>query len=132
MRKDNILPLTIAAGAMFLSWLILRKDKQQTPTNNEDTDMRTNTMLPRGYRNNNPLNIRINADNDWQGKVYFNTDHVFEQFAFIGEQTTLPEAQAAFDRRDKKRMAALFVTRGGGKDGALLGMITPWDVLRKK
>ena len=46
--------------------------------------------------------------------------------------TTLPEAQAAFDRRDKKRMAALFVTRGGGKDGALLGMITPWDVLRQK
>ena len=59
-------------------------------------------------------------------------DHVFEQFSFIGEQATLPEAQAAFDRRDKKRMAALFVTRGGEKDGALLGMITPWDVLRKK
>jgi predicted transcriptional regulator len=59
-------------------------------------------------------------------------DHVFEQFAFIGEHTTLPEAQAAFDRRDKKRMAALFVTRGGGKDGALLRMITPWDVLRQK
>lgn len=81
-KIKNILPLTIAAGAMFLSWLILRKNKQQTQTltNNEDTDMRTNTMLPRGYRNNNPLNIRINADNNWQGKVLVNTDHVFEQF----------------------------------------------------
>jgi len=59
-------------------------------------------------------------------------DHVFEQFAFISESATLPEAQAAFDRRDKKRMAALFVTRGGEKDGLLLGMITPWDVLRRK
>lgn len=59
-------------------------------------------------------------------------DHVFEQYAFIGEQATLPEAQAAFDRRDKKRMAALFVTRGGAPDGLLLGMITPWDVLRRK
>ena len=59
-------------------------------------------------------------------------DHVFEQFAFISEQTTLPEAQAAFDRRDKKRMAALFVTRGGKEEGDLLGIITPWDVLRQK
>lgn len=81
-KTKNILPLTIAAGAMFLSWLILRKsDKQkQTLINNEDLDMRANTMLPRGYRNNNPLNIRINANNNWQGKVQANTDRVFEQF----------------------------------------------------
>lgn len=59
-------------------------------------------------------------------------NHVFEQYAFVSEQATLPEAQAAFDRRDKKRMAALFVTRGGLPDGQLLGMITPWDVLRRK
>ena len=59
-------------------------------------------------------------------------NHVFEQFAFVGEQTTLPEAQAAFDRRDRKRMAALFVTRGGAPDGVLLGMITPWNVLKEK
>lgn len=59
-------------------------------------------------------------------------NHVFEQFAFIGERATLPEAQAAFDRRDKKRMAALFVTRDGLPEGLLIGMITPWDVLRRK
>ena len=81
--KKNILPLTIAVGAMILSWIILRKGKQQNTlinNNEEEIDMRTNTMLPRGYRNNNPLNIRINADNNWQGKVLANTDHVFEQF----------------------------------------------------
>ena len=59
-------------------------------------------------------------------------DHVFEQFAFIGEETTLPEAQKLFDRRDKRRMAALFVTAGGTRDGRLLGMITPWDVLAEE
>lgn len=36
--------------------------------------------LPRGYRNNNPLNIRYNAANNWQGKVLPNTDGAFEQF----------------------------------------------------
>lgn len=30
----------------------------------------------------------------------------------------------------KLRVAAVFVTRGGEKDGKLLGMITPWDMLR--
>lgn len=34
--------------------------------------------LPRGIRNNNPLNIRIG--NNWQGEVSHPTDHEFEQF----------------------------------------------------
>ena len=38
------------------------------------------TNLPRGLRNNNPLNIRINPANNWQGKVKDNTDGQFEQF----------------------------------------------------
>ncbi len=59
-------------------------------------------------------------------------NHMAEQFVYLSEEATLPEAQAAFDRRDKKRVAALFVTRGGKEDGHLLGMITPWDVLRRK
>ena len=48
---------------------------------NQDQDMETNTKLPRGYRNNNPLNIRISSS-DWEGKVPVaqNTDGVFEQF----------------------------------------------------
>ncbi len=39
-----------------------------------------NPSLPRGYRNNNPLNIRISSDR-WLGKVEPNTDGAFEQFA---------------------------------------------------
>lgn len=35
--------------------------------------------LPRGLRNNNPLNIRISSI-QWQGKITENTDGAFEQF----------------------------------------------------
>lgn len=36
------------------------------------------TKLPRGLRNNNPLNIR--KGNDWQGEQHPQTDSAFEQF----------------------------------------------------
>ncbi len=42
----------------------------------------SNTNLPRGYRNNNPLNLRISSSS-WLGKVADNTDGVFEQFSDI-------------------------------------------------
>jgi hypothetical protein len=31
--------------------------------------MTAHTILPRGIRNNNPLNIRLDPENRWQGKV---------------------------------------------------------------
>lgn len=34
--------------------------------------------IPRGIRNNNPLNIRVG--NNWQGEVANPSDHTFEQF----------------------------------------------------
>lgn len=36
--------------------------------------------LPRGIRNNNPLNIRRNPANRWQGRCKNPTDSQFEQF----------------------------------------------------
>jgi hypothetical protein len=44
--------------------------------------MTVQTILPRGIRNNNPLNIRLNPDNRWQGRVppKHNSDGAFEQF----------------------------------------------------
>lgn len=51
--------------------------------NSNETNAQTqfNDMsLPRGYRNNNPLNIRKNAANAWKGKVVPGTDSAFEQF----------------------------------------------------
>lgn len=41
--------------------------------------METKTIkVPRGIRNNNPLNIR--KGNNWKGEVYCSTDGEFEQF----------------------------------------------------
>ena len=41
--------------------------------------MLSKEKLPRGLRNNNPLNLRITAT-PWQGKITPNTDGSFEQF----------------------------------------------------
>lgn len=72
--------LTCFALAGYL-YLRKRRNEDETPTlvNNEST-MNTDKRLPRGYRNNNPLNIRYNKNNNWQGKIQANTDGAFEQF----------------------------------------------------
>lgn len=41
----------------------------------------TNSKIPRGIRNNNPLNIRIG--NTWLGEVTNPTDNEFEQFVHV-------------------------------------------------
>lgn len=41
----------------------------------------TNSKIPRGIRNNNPLNIRIG--NSWLGEVKNPTDKEFEQFVHV-------------------------------------------------
>lgn len=41
----------------------------------------TNSKIPRGIRNNNPLNIRIG--NTWLGEVTNPTDNEFEQFEHV-------------------------------------------------
>lgn len=72
--KTNIKGLAVvllAAAGVFL--LGSKKGKQISIDMNDP-------KLPRGYRNNNPLNIRLNSANKWQGKVANNTDGVFEQF----------------------------------------------------
>ncbi|WP_087019049.1 virion protein [Thaumasiovibrio subtropicus] len=38
----------------------------------------SNSSLPRGVRNNNPLNIRVG--NDWQGEAAISRDNAFETF----------------------------------------------------
>lgn len=75
----NIITFSAIAGAIIL----LRKSKKSSvPSllNNTNIDMSTNQNLPRGYRNNNPLNIRYSSINNWRGKVADNTDGAFEQF----------------------------------------------------
>lgn len=68
-----------SAGALWL-W---RSSKRNAPALNPNYDieiMETNENLPRGYRNNNPLNIDYKTFNAWKGKILPNTDGRFEQF----------------------------------------------------
>lgn len=76
MKKSGYISLaaTLLLMAGGVAWLQKRSETKTNKTNMGDK------QLPRGYRNNNPLNIRINPANNWQGKVANNTDGVFEQF----------------------------------------------------
>lgn len=71
-KKDSI--LLVAGGVIALSIAAYMLARNKTPNSN------MNTTLPRGYRNNNPLNIRYSRNNTWIGKVMPNTDGAFEQF----------------------------------------------------
>ena len=74
-RKDDIVLLIGGAAALSIAAYMLFKKKKQG-----GTTMNNNPTLPRGYRNNNPLNIRYSRTNTWLGKVTPNTDGAFEQF----------------------------------------------------
>lgn len=88
MKKDItntiIIGTVITTGVVILAVLIaliIRYMKASHPT--EETLRRfADKSIPRGYRNNNPLNIRISNSN-WLGKVLPNTDGSFEQFSDI-------------------------------------------------
>ena len=59
---------------------ILREHKSKTTHNYlNSTDM----TLPRGYRNNNPLNIR-NSNEKWAGEIRPSQDPAFKQFKSMG------------------------------------------------
>lgn len=84
----------LVTGIAALVWWIVsskRKNNGLVVIGNVATNNTTNgnmssnqnfndTSLPRGYRNNNPLNVRKNAANAWKGKVVPGTDPAFEQF----------------------------------------------------
>ena len=66
--------------------------------------MATNA-LPRGIRNNNPLNLRI-SNNPWLGKVKNNTDGAFEQFTAIeyGLRAAFRNIQTIVKRRERNHL----------------------------
>ena len=66
--------------------------------------MTVQTILPRGIRNNNPLNIRLIPDNRWQGRLSprLNSDGAFEQFQdpIMGLRAAAVLLIAHYDRRN--------------------------------
>ena len=78
------------------------------------TDMAVDKSIPRGYRNNNPLNMRISSS-AWQGKIPVenNTDGAFEQFISM-----------AYGYRAAMKLLGNYVTKY--KCDTLAKMISRW------
>lgn len=58
--------------------------------------------------------------------------HIMERFYFVDKEASCYEIKKLFQKREpgSRRVAAVFVTVGGNEKSPLMGMITPWDVLR--
>lgn len=81
MKRKYLLLAGLAFGAAGLLWWKFKsRNESASSNNNTNTSTEDTEMLPRGYRNNNPLNIRFKSYNNWQGKKLPNTDGAFEQF----------------------------------------------------
>lgn len=54
------------------------------------------------------------------------------RFMFMDGRATYLDARAEFEKRSGRnnRLAAIFITSTGDEKGALMGMLTPWDVMR--
>ena len=92
MEKDTSKYLLLAAAIFaFGGYMLLRREDSSIPTllgekiYYPELDMLNNSKLPRGYRNNNPLNIDYyNAygqrANDWKGQIGVEPEGRFSQF----------------------------------------------------
>ncbi len=60
--------------------------------------------------------------------------HSTEQFAFVDRNATCHKIKEIFNHEGPsiRRVAAVFVTQNGKQNTPLLGMITPWDIIKYK
>lgn len=58
--------------------------------------------------------------------------HGSDRYLFLPEDATIYQVRDAFEERSERnnRLSAVFITRTGSKDEALIAMLTPWDVLK--
>lgn len=112
----------LAAGFLALTWLIGSGRKQQVTTTNNNSTM--DKKLPRGYRNNNPLNIRISSSK-WQGEVANNTDGTFEQFVSMeyGYRAALKLIQNYINNYGLKTVADIIARWAPENENNTLGYI---------
>ncbi len=59
--------------------------------------------------------------------------HCTERFCFMPANVALPSVRRAFKAvgSDKKRLAMILLTENGQPEEKILGVITPWDVMKK-
>ena len=55
-----------------------------------------------------------------------------EKYMFMPTDATLPAVRDAFQKRDERnsRLSVVFITSDGTREGEILAMLTPWDVMR--
>lgn len=60
-------------------------------------------------------------------------DRHIENYAFVGRETTCIQARRMFEtiRGKNKRLSVIFITETGSREEPLLGMLTPWDVMKE-
>lgn len=80
MTTGNKIATFLALAATATGVYLLLKNRNNMKQTNQQSDREDTERIPRGYRNNNPLNIRYVKANNWLGKTLPNTDGVFEQF----------------------------------------------------
>ncbi len=59
--------------------------------------------------------------------------HIMEKFYFVDKESSCFTIRKLFQKREagSRRVAAVFVTASGNEKSPLMGMITPWDLLRE-
>lgn len=58
--------------------------------------------------------------------------HIMEKFYFVDRDASCFTIRKLFQKKEagSRRVAAVFVTASGKEKSPLMGMITPWDILR--
>lgn len=69
MRTATKYAWAITLAAIGGAILLLKRSQSNPPSLITNDDMQTDPKLPRGYRNNNPLNIDYNVRNQWKGQL---------------------------------------------------------------
>lgn len=77
MKQNRVL---VVGGALMASWLVYKiYQDMRAQESSLSGDVVNNQKLPRGIRNNNPLNIEFNSNNSWIGQV--GSDGRFSKFS---------------------------------------------------
>lgn len=75
----------------------------------------------------------ITKENVFDLKEYIPLDkHISEHYMFVNENALVSNIGGLFDKlyESRKRLAMVFVTKDGKSDQPLLGVITPYDILK--